>query len=80
MTGQEIKALILQSGLKCWQVADALGMQDSNFSRRLRKPFDEKAAAQVKAAIASDVILLERRTRHRQFWSVYHDTGAAGLL
>lgn len=52
MTGQEIKVLILQSGLKCWQVADALGMQDSNFSRRLRKPFDEKAVAQVKAAIA----------------------------
>lgn len=52
MSGQEIKALILRSGLKCWQVADALGMQDSNFSRRLRKPFDEKAVEQVKAAIA----------------------------
>lgn len=52
MSGQEIKALILKSGLKCWQVADALGMQDSNFSRRLRKPFDEKAVEAVKAAIA----------------------------
>lgn len=52
MNGQEIKALILESGLKCWQVADALGMQDSNFSRKLRKPFDEKAVAAVKEAIA----------------------------
>lgn len=52
MSGQEIKALILESGLKCWQVADALGMQDSNFSRKLRKPFDEKAVAAVKEAIA----------------------------
>lgn len=53
MSGQEIKALILSSGLKCWQVADALGMQDSNFSRKLRKPFDEKAVEEVKAAIAT---------------------------
>jgi len=52
MSGQEIKALIQSSGLKCWQVADALGMQDSNFSRRLRKPFDEKAVEAVKSAIA----------------------------
>ena len=52
MSGQEIKALILSSGLKCWQVADELGMADGNFSRRLRKPFDEKAVEKVKAAIA----------------------------
>lgn len=52
MSGQEIKAMILASGLRCWQVADELGMQDSNFSRKLRKPFDEKAVAAVKAAIA----------------------------
>lgn len=53
MSGQEVKALILANGLKCWQVADALGMQDSNFSRKLRKPFDEKAVEEVKAAIAT---------------------------
>lgn len=52
MSGQEIKALILSSGLKCWQIADELGMNDSNFSRKLRKPFDEKAVAAVKAEIA----------------------------
>ncbi len=52
MTGQEVKELIYSSGLRCWQVADELGMQDSNFSRKLRKPFDEKAVEAVKAAIA----------------------------
>lgn len=51
MTGQEIKSLVLESGLKLWQVADELGMNDSNFSRKLRRPFDEKAVAAVKAAI-----------------------------
>lgn len=52
MSGQEVKALILASGLRCWQVADKLGMTDVNFSRKLRKPFDEKAVEAVKVAIA----------------------------
>lgn len=52
MTGKEIKALILANGLKCWQIANELGMNDGNFSRKLRKPFDEKDVAAVKAAIA----------------------------
>lgn len=52
MSGQEVKALILASGLRCWQVADKLGMTDGNFSRKLRKPFDEKAVEAVKVAIA----------------------------
>ena len=40
MTGLEVKTLIHKSGLKCWQVAEAWGMCDSNFSRKLRKPFN----------------------------------------
>ena len=52
MTGQEIKTLILESGLKCWQIADELGMNDSSFSRKLRKPFDEKDVVAVQTAIA----------------------------
>ncbi len=38
MHGNEVKTLITTAGVKCWQVADALGMNDGNFSRRLRKP------------------------------------------
>ena len=42
MTGKEVKKMIAESGLKCWQVAEAWGLCDSNFSRRLRKPFSEE--------------------------------------
>lgn len=51
MSGKEIRALILGSGLRLWQVAYELGMEDRNFSRRLRRPFDEKEVNSVKAAI-----------------------------
>lgn len=51
MCGQEIKALILNSGVRCWQVAAELGISDGNFSRRLRKPFSEAEVAEIKAII-----------------------------
>lgn len=51
MTGQEVKKLIIESGCKCWQVADAWGLCDSNFSRRLRKPFSEEEVCKLKAII-----------------------------
>lgn len=41
MTGKEVKKLIFSNGLKCWQVAYAWGISDGNFSRKLRKPFNE---------------------------------------
>ncbi|MCI9410319.1 MAG: hypothetical protein HFJ89_10985 [Oscillospiraceae bacterium] len=41
MTGDEVKKLIFSNGLKCWQVAYAWGISDGNFSRKLRKPFNE---------------------------------------
>jgi len=41
MTGQEIKNLIIAEGVLIWEVGAALGMNDGNFSRRLRKPFSE---------------------------------------
>ena len=36
MTGTEVKSMIKGAGLKCWEVAYALNMQDSNFSKMLR--------------------------------------------
>ena len=33
MNGKEVKALIREAGLKCWQVAEKFGLCDSNFSR-----------------------------------------------
>lgn len=51
MSGQEVRALILGSGLRLWQVAYEMGYDDNRFSRRLRKPFSEKEVAAVKATI-----------------------------
>lgn len=59
MSGAEVKRLILESGAKCWQVADALGITDGNFSRRLRKPFSEEETAKIKS-------ILERLAEQRQ--------------
>ncbi len=52
MTGTEVKTLITASGLKCWQVAELWGCNDGNFSRRLRKPFNDEEVNRVKAIIA----------------------------
>lgn len=51
MTGSEIKALILNSGLKCWQVAYEWGISDGNFSRRLRRPFNDNKTKRVQEII-----------------------------
>ena len=52
MTGAEIKQLIHKNGLKCWEVAYALGVNDGNFSRKLRKPFDEQQTEQILTIIS----------------------------
>lgn len=51
MTKKEIKALISAAGLKCWQVAEAWGLCDSNFSRKLRKPFSDEDVQRLKEII-----------------------------
>lgn len=52
MTGAEIKEMIKSSGLNLWQVAETYGMNDGNFSRRLRKPFNDEEVQQIKDIIA----------------------------
>lgn len=51
MTGSEVKALIINSGLKCWQIAELWGLNDGNFSRRLRKPFSDEEVSRIKSII-----------------------------
>lgn len=51
MTGTEIKNLIHSAGLKCWQVAELWGLNDGNFSRRLRKPFNDDEVARIRSII-----------------------------
>ena len=52
MTGSEIKQIITESGVKLWQVGAALGMNDGNFSRRLRKPFSAAEVQRIREIIA----------------------------
>ena len=52
MTGIEVKQLIRFSGVKCWQVAEKWGVNDGNFSRRLRRPFNAEEVERVRAIIA----------------------------
>lgn len=44
MSNQDIRRAAAGAGVKLWQIADALGMADCSFSRKLRKelPQDEK--------------------------------------
>lgn len=51
MTGAEVKQLIVSAGVKCWQVAELWGVNDGNFSRRLRKPFDDSEVKMLKTII-----------------------------
>lgn len=44
MNNQDIRRTAAGAGVKLWQIADALGIADCSFSRKLRKelPQDEK--------------------------------------
>lgn len=44
MNNKDIRHTAAGSGVKLWQIADALGITDSSFSRKLRKelPQEEK--------------------------------------
>ena len=52
MSGSEVREMIQSAGFKLWQVAALWGINDSNFSRRLRKPFSDEEVERIKAIIA----------------------------
>ena len=41
MTGAEVKQLAKENGICLWQIAEKLGINDGNFSRKLRKPLSD---------------------------------------
>lgn len=51
MTGQEVKILIMQNDVRCWEVADEMGISEATFWRRLRKTVSDEDLAKIKAAI-----------------------------
>ncbi len=52
MHNQDIRHEILGSGLKLWQIAEALGITDATFSRKLRKELPEETKTQIRGIIA----------------------------
>lgn len=52
MRNSDIRQEIKSAGLRLWQIAEALGMQDSNFSRRLRHELSEAEKTKIRKIIA----------------------------
>lgn len=52
MRNSDIRQEIKFAGLRLWQIAEALGLQDSNFSRRLRHELSEAEKAKIREIIA----------------------------
>ena len=51
MFNQEIRKAAKQKGVRLWQIAEALGITDANFSRKLRREFGETERARILAII-----------------------------
>lgn len=47
MTGVEARKLAKESGVFLWQIAEKLGINDGNFSRKLRKPLSDADTAKI---------------------------------
>lgn len=52
MRNSDIRQEIKSAGLRLWQIAEALGLQDSNFSRRLRHELSEAEKVKIREIIA----------------------------
>ncbi len=48
---QDIRREVAIAGLKLWQIADACGLSDSSFSRKLRKELPQEEKAKILRAI-----------------------------
>lgn len=53
MCNTDIREAIRSAGVRYWQVAEAIGLTDGNFSRKLRKELLDEEKAEIRAAIKS---------------------------
>lgn len=51
MTAFEIKAKIIAAGLNCYQIAEALGITDTSFSRKLRQGLSDEDTKKILSII-----------------------------
>ncbi|RGX55704.1 MULTISPECIES: hypothetical protein [Anaerotruncus] len=52
MANQDIKLEAAGAGVKLWQIADKLGIMDTNFSRKLRKELSTEEKEHIRQIIA----------------------------
>lgn len=52
MKNTDIRTEASNSGVKLWQIAEKLGINDGNFSRKLRKELNPEEKAKIRAIIA----------------------------
>ena len=53
MANEKIRTAAARNGVHLWQVADALGIVDSTFSRKLRKELPEEEQQRIISIITS---------------------------
>ncbi len=58
MVNQEIRTAAKENGVRLWEVADALGINDGNLSRKLRHELSAEEQKQIISIIAD---IAERR-------------------
>ena len=52
MKNKDVRNEIKATGLYLWQVADALGLNDGNFSRKLRHELPDEEKVRIRAIVA----------------------------
>ncbi len=52
MNNLDIRTEASKAGVKLWQIAEKLGINDGNFSRKLRKELNTEEKARIRAIIA----------------------------
>ena len=52
MKNKDVRAAIADAGLRMWQVAEALGIADTTFCRKLRRELSDEDKRRVFSAIA----------------------------
>lgn len=46
-SGSEIRQMIISSGIRIWKVAERYGLNDGNFSRKLRGEFSDEETERI---------------------------------
>lgn len=51
MKNEDVRSEVKAAGLKLWQIAEGLGINDGNFSRLLRRELSDEKKAEIRSII-----------------------------